>query len=66
MVVGFGIGSRESAREVASLADGAVIGSALMKIVAAEGDTPQVAAKVGAFARELAAGVAEAATARPA
>lgn len=60
VVVGFGISTREQARQVAGLADGAVVGSAIMKVIESAGDSPRLAADVGALARDLAAGVAEA------
>ena len=60
LVIGFGVSTREQARQVASIADGAVVGSAIVKVIEAVGDSPELAAKVKEFAAELAAGVAEA------
>lgn len=40
VVVGFGISSPDQARAVAALADGVVVGSAIVKLIAACGDSP--------------------------
>ena len=56
--VGFGISDAAQAGAMASLSDGAIVGSAIVKIVAEYGkNAPE---KVGAFVRELAAAVHEA------
>lgn len=56
--VGFGISSAEQVRQVGRLADGVVVGSALVNVVAANRGTPgRAAAAVGAKVRELAAGL---------
>ncbi|GHE00878.1 tryptophan synthase subunit alpha [Defluviimonas sp. 20V17] len=52
VVVGFGINTPETAREIAGVADGCVVGSAIVKEIAA-GKTPT---EVAAFAGALAAG----------
>lgn len=53
--VGFGISDPAQAEAMAKLSDGAIVGSAIVKIVAEYGkDAPE---KVGAFVRELAAAV---------
>lgn len=43
VVVGFGISSPEQARAVASLADGVVVGSAIVRLMAAHGSSPDLA-----------------------
>ena len=56
--VGFGISDAAQAGAMARLSDGAIVGSAIVKIVAEYGkNAPE---KVGAFVRELAAAVHEA------
>lgn len=53
VAVGFGISSPEQARSVASLADGVVVGSAIVKVIAKEGGAPDLAEKVRAFVKPL-------------
>ena len=53
VVVGFGISTPEQARAVATLADGVVVGSAIVKIVAAHSGDPALAEKVHAFVNPL-------------
>ncbi|MEC5127865.1 tryptophan synthase subunit alpha [Verrucomicrobiales bacterium BCK34] len=53
IVVGFGISTPEQAAEVASSADGVVVGSAIVRIVAEYGDTDEVASKVAGFVKPL-------------
>ncbi len=65
IVTGFGIRTPEQAGEAASLSDGAVIGSAIVDIIADNlGDdgrgTPETVSKIAAFVGELASGVAAA------
>jgi tryptophan synthase alpha chain len=56
--VGFGISTPEQVRTVGAVADGVVVGSALVNVVAANRAAPGKAAEaVGAKARELAAGL---------
>jgi tryptophan synthase alpha chain len=50
VAVGFGIGNPETTREVAAFADGVIVGSALIDVVAAPGDAREAAA---AFIRGL-------------
>ncbi len=57
IVVGFGVSTPEQAAAVAKLADGVVVGSALMKIVEETGDSDRLAAKVGEAARALVEGI---------
>ncbi len=59
VAVGFGVGSRESAARVAAVADGVVVGSALIRAIQDERDAghPEGAVgRVAALAAELAAG----------
>lgn len=53
VAVGFGVSTPEDAREVAGIADAVVVGSALVKLIAEKGDSPDLQEAVGAFAREL-------------
>lgn len=53
--VGFGISGPQQAKEMAALSDGAVTGSAIMKIIAAEGKN--AAEPVGEFVRKMAEAV---------
>jgi tryptophan synthase alpha chain len=48
--VGFGISRPDQAREVAAVADGVIVGSALVKMIE---DAPDALDRVGAFLREL-------------
>ena len=63
VVTGFGIRTPEQAGEAASLSDGAIIGSAVVDIIAdnlaADGSgTPEIVSKIAAFVGDLATGVA--------
>ncbi len=49
--IGFGISNPEQCRQMASLADGAIVGSAIIKIIAKNGKDS--AEPVGAFVREM-------------
>ena len=65
IVTGFGIRTPEQAGEAASLSDGAVIGSAVVDIIAEHlGEdgrgTPEIVSKIAAFVGDLAKGVAAA------
>lgn len=55
VAVGFGISTPEQVAQVAALADGVVVGSAIVDRIAAVGDDDRLAAAVEAFARPLAA-----------
>jgi len=57
ILVGFGISSPEQARAVAQVADGVIVGSALVRLVAASHDKSRevLLAEVGRFVTELAA-----------
>ncbi|MEP0775416.1 MAG: tryptophan synthase subunit alpha [Acidobacteriota bacterium] len=55
VAVGFGIGTPEQVQRAARLADGVVVGSAIVDRIAELGDCPELADEVGALARSLAA-----------
>jgi tryptophan synthase alpha chain len=54
IAVGFGISSADQAREVAKHADAVVVGSAIVDLIAKQGDKRAVFEKVGSFAKSLA------------
>jgi tryptophan synthase alpha chain len=54
IAVGFGISNPEQAREVVSLADAAVVGSAVVNQIAAHGRSPDLVPRVSAFVKSLA------------
>jgi len=54
LIVGFGIATPEQAARVGGVADGVVVGSALVKIVEELGDSPDMVEKVESTARALA------------
>jgi tryptophan synthase alpha chain len=51
--VGFGISNPEQAATVAAMADGVVVGSAIVKLIEKHGSSPSVAQEVGAFVKPL-------------
>lgn len=55
VAVGFGISTPEQVHRVAQLADGVVVGSAIVDRIAEMGDTPELAEEIGLFAHSLAA-----------
>jgi tryptophan synthase alpha chain len=55
IAVGFGISTPEHVRQVAQCADAVVVGSAIVKQIAALGDAPDLAERLAAFVRPLAA-----------
>src|SRR6266850_2171247 len=57
IAVGFGISNPEQAKLVASVADGVVVGSAVVNQIAEHGKSPDLVAKVSAFVKSLAEGV---------
>ncbi|MFO7578228.1 MAG: tryptophan synthase subunit alpha [Pelovirga sp.] len=57
VAVGFGITTAADARAVGAFADGVVVGSALVRIIAAQGDGPGLLPAVAAFTRELKQGM---------
>ena len=57
IAVGFGISNPEQARQVASAADGAVVGSAVVNQIAKLGKSPDLVPKLEAFVKSLGDGV---------
>ncbi|GEP46023.1 tryptophan synthase subunit alpha [Brevifollis gellanilyticus] len=51
--VGFGVSNPEQAAKVASMADGVVVGSAIVKLIEKNGASPDVAEQVEAFVKPL-------------
>jgi len=56
LAVGFGVATSGHVAEVCALAEGAIVGSALVKVVEANAEASDLAAKVEAFVAELAGG----------
>ncbi len=54
VAVGFGISTPDQVAKVAAIADGVVVGSAIVNQIAEEGDTDRLAARVESFAAPLA------------
>lgn len=57
VAVGFGISNPEQAATVAGLADGVVVGSAIVRRIAEIGDTPELPFKIADFVRPIAEAV---------
>jgi tryptophan synthase alpha chain len=57
LAVGFGISTPEHVTEVGALADGVVVGSAIVKVIEAAGNSPDLEARVEDFTRSLARGL---------
>jgi tryptophan synthase alpha chain len=55
LALGFGVSTPAQVAEVARLADGVVVGSAIVKFIEANGGSPDLAAKLEAFTRQLTA-----------
>jgi len=53
IAVGFGISNPAQAKDVASQADGCVVGSAIVNQIAEHGKSPELVAKVSAFVKSL-------------
>jgi tryptophan synthase alpha chain len=53
VAVGFGVSNPEQACLVAGQADAVVVGSAIVNQIAANGKSPELVAKVGAFVQAL-------------
>ncbi|OGL44592.1 MAG: tryptophan synthase subunit alpha [Candidatus Schekmanbacteria bacterium RBG_16_38_11] len=60
IAVGFGISTPDQARAVASVADGVIVGSAIIKIIEENLNSPQMVKKVGGFLKRLKNGMREA------
>jgi tryptophan synthase alpha chain len=60
VAVGFGISTPEQARAVASVADGVIVGSAIIKIIEENLGSPKMVKRVGRFLRRLKNGMREA------
>lgn len=58
VAVGFGISNADHVRQVCQIADGAIVGSALVKVIAERGDSPSLIPAVEAFVAALRAGTA--------
>ena len=61
LAVGFGISSPDQVQSLSGVADGVIIGSAIVRRAALAATPDQAAADVGAFAREMSAAIAAAA-----
>ncbi len=57
LAVGFGIATREQVAQVAALADGVVVGSAIVRLIEEHGASPDLEARLEAYARDLAGGL---------
>lgn len=55
LAIGFGISRPEHVREVARIADGIVVGSAIVKFIETNANAPDLPAKLEAFTRQLTA-----------
>lgn len=53
VAVGFGISTPEQAQKVAGMAQGVIVGSAIVRMIGELGESPETAAKVGAFVKSL-------------
>ena len=57
LAVGFGIATQEQVAQVAALADGVVVGSAIVRLIEEHGASPDLEARLEAYARDLAGGL---------
>ena len=57
LAVGFGLSTRQHMLSLAPYADGAVVGSAVVRLVAKHQDEPDLAARLGAYCAELKSGL---------
>jgi tryptophan synthase alpha chain len=62
VAVGFGISTPEDAATVAAMADGVIVGSAIVKQIAARQQSPELIPAVGAFVGSLKAAIRQAST----
>ena len=53
VAVGFGVATPEDAAKVAAIADGVIVGSAIVKLIAAHQQKPEMVKHVGEFVRSL-------------
>ncbi len=53
IAVGFGVATTEDAARVAQVADGVIVGSAIVRRIADRQQDPRLAVQVGAFVRSL-------------
>jgi len=53
VVVGFGVATPEDAAKVAAIADGVIVGSAIVKLIAAHRQRPEMVKRVAEFVRSL-------------
>lgn len=58
LAVGFGISNGSQVAEVARFADGVVVGSAIVRLIEKNANTPDLEARLEAFTHELASGLA--------
>ena len=57
--VGFGVSTPEQAKEVSRIADGVIVGSAIVKLIEENLKHPYLVQKVGGFVASLAGALAE-------
>jgi tryptophan synthase alpha chain len=57
LAVGFGIGTAEHARQVGEVADAVVVGSAVVRVIEKNAQSPDLEQKLESFARELRTGL---------
>jgi tryptophan synthase alpha chain len=53
VAVGFGVATPEDAAKVAAIADGVIVGSAIVKLIAAHRQKPEMVKRVAEFVRSL-------------
>ncbi len=53
VAVGFGVATPEDAAKVSAIADGVIVGSAIVKQIAAAQDEPEMVKRVAEFVRSL-------------
>lgn len=57
LALGFGISARQQVAQVGALADGVVVGSAIVRTIEKHGASPQLESELESFTRDLAAGL---------
>jgi tryptophan synthase alpha chain len=65
IAVGFGVSTPEDAKKVAAMADGVIVGSAIVKQIAAHQEKPNMIATVSAFVGSLKSAIKQATAAIP-